>query len=96
MNPQEPIETTSTAAQSRCKITLFTPRQLAQKTGISLPAIRAAVRSGELRCLRVNQRVWKIESADAARWVELLATTQPGSYRKMRAQTNTTTHNFLA
>ncbi|MEI6178001.1 MAG: hypothetical protein WCS43_14005 [Verrucomicrobiota bacterium] len=94
MNPQEPIETTPKTPTIRGKITTYRVGQLSQKTGISRTAIRSAVVRGELRCLRVNSRVWLIESQDAARWIELLSTTTPGDYRNMVARSQTT-HNNL-
>lgn len=85
-----------TTTANRGKVTTFRPKDLSAKTGICRAAILRAIKSGELRALRVNARTFIIESQDAAQWVELLTTTQPGAYRSMRAQSHTTPNNLLA
>jgi hypothetical protein len=81
--------------QSRGKVTLYKPAQLSVKTGISKAAILTAIKREELRCMRVNKRTFLIESRDAAAWVELLSTTQPGVYRDTKAHSHITHNNLL-
>lgn len=52
----------------RAKLQIFTPRELAAKLGISIESVLSACKRGELKHTRVNARVFKIESQQAARW----------------------------
>ena len=81
--------------QSRGKVTQYKPSELSVKTGISKVAILSAIKREELRCLRINRRTFLIESQDAAAWIELLSTTQPGAYRDTKAHSHITHNNLL-
>lgn len=49
-------------------ITNYSPRTLAAELGIPYRAILAAIKSGNLECIRINQRVFLIRSQAAAKW----------------------------
>jgi hypothetical protein len=63
-----PWEYQSITDEMRQRLTIYTPRSLASKLGVSRAAVLAACKSGELRHKRVNSRVIKIESKQAAKW----------------------------
>ncbi|RYD17969.1 MAG: DNA-binding protein [Verrucomicrobiaceae bacterium] len=45
-----------------------TPGEIALKYGLSLKTIYRAVQAGDLPCLRINRRVFRITDVDAALW----------------------------
>ena len=67
------FETQSVADGLRRSLEIYSPKELASKLAISPGAIRSAIKSGKLKCHRVNRRVWHIESFEAARWWMSLA-----------------------
>jgi hypothetical protein len=73
MKPMIEPKTGPKTHQSRGKIDLFSPRQLAHETGIPQRNILIAIRGGTLRCLRLNRRHFLIRSQDAAKWLSSLA-----------------------
>lgn len=66
--PLSPYQAQCLADTLRANLTAFKPRELAAKLGISRDAVRAAIKSGELKAKRVNSRVYIVESIDAADW----------------------------
>ncbi|MES2920191.1 MAG: helix-turn-helix domain-containing protein [Verrucomicrobiota bacterium] len=45
-----------------------TPCEVAGKYGLSMKTIYRAVKAGELPCVRINARVFRITEVDAAAW----------------------------
>ena len=62
------------------KIDLFSPRQLSRETGIAVRNILVAIHTGQLRCLKLNKRNFKVRSIDAARWITALASDHPAQH----------------
>lgn len=61
-------ECQSLADSMRARLTIYKPKELASLLDISLEAVLTACKRGELKHRRVNSRVIKIESLDAATW----------------------------
>ena len=66
--PRSPWEAQCLADQMRRNLTIYSPKSLASKLGISRRAILRAIKTKELEAHRVNARVFQIESPAAARW----------------------------
>jgi excisionase family DNA binding protein len=65
---RSPYENQCIADSLAAKLEAYTPRQLASRLGINKRAVLAAIASGELPAKRINRRVFRVESPDAARW----------------------------
>lgn len=46
------------------------PREVAEKTGLSLGTIYLAMRSGKLRATKISPMVWVIKPEDVDAWLE--------------------------
>jgi len=51
----------------------LSPRELSLGSGLGLTFVYEALRSGELRGFRIGRRGWRIEAAEARRWIKALA-----------------------
>lgn len=69
---QEINTNTPKTPQKRDKIDLFKVKEFATASGIPYRGILAAIKAGELRCIRRNARWFRIRSEDAAKWVASL------------------------
>jgi excisionase family DNA binding protein len=47
------------------------PREVAERTGISLTAIYDAINDGSLKATKVSAKVWVVRPADVDDWLDL-------------------------
>lgn len=58
--------------QAAFGVRVFTPGEVALRTGFSVRTVLGAIRRGELGALRANRQVIRVPEADLGRWLDLL------------------------